>query len=151
MEHFVEPTVNKAQAHAAEVYKNMGLEGTSQRELIAGVIRRIISNTYQAKDAYAARAIDQLCDINEKTFQILSIMRSEMADYVSLPDEEAAKTAKTMVRIFTDTLERLANVLAQKEPEKAFDMIIADLKPVYNAWLPPGASVSGSGTVIDAN
>lgn len=145
------PIAPKAQAQAATAYKNMGLEGTSQRELIAGVIRKVINNTYQAKDSYKSRLLEEMCDINERSFQILDVMRIEMAEYIRLDNREAADTAKAMTNIFTQTLERLANVLNHPDPEKAFEAIIDDLKPVYKAWIPPTSHVAAgqNSTVID--
>jgi flagellin-specific chaperone FliS len=125
------------QNRAANSYKTTAIQSGSEREVMAALIAKIISDIYRARDAYVAGTLDAMCDITDKTCFALDVIRQDLLSDEVLRNPEAAPTAKFLYKTYGTVWRRLTSVLRAKNPAEEFDAIADLLKPVYKAWLPP--------------
>lgn len=145
------PNSSSQQNRAASTYKTTSIQSGSERELMATLIAKLISDIYRARDAYVANTLDIMCDINAKTCFALDVIREDLLSEEVMQNPEAAAPAKYLYKTYAEVWKRLTNVLRAEKPAEEFDAIAEMLKPVYKAWIPPTSHVAAgqNSTVID--
>ncbi len=113
---------------AATAYRTAYVNSISGFEIVVELYKGMISNVKQAKIAYQEGRLEAMCQLNEKTGKILIALQSHL-DF-----EKGGEAALYLNQLYNSVFASLARILRNKNPELAFDQIVAALWPVYQKW-----------------
>ncbi len=122
------PVGNNPYANAAGAYKQTQVNTISGMDVVVELYKGMIKNVEGAKKAYQDGKLDEMCRLNEKTFNILVGLQTHL-------DFDNGKDAADFLNGFYNTIfGALAKVHREPDPAKAFDDIIGAIEPVYKRW-----------------
>lgn len=121
---------NNANLHAkaATAYQTAYVSNVSGMDIVVELYKGMIGNIKQAKAAYQAGKLDEMCRLNDKTIKILVALQSHL-DF-----EEGADAAEYLNKFYNSIFASLTKILRKPSPERSFDQIIAAIEPVYQRW-----------------
>lgn len=115
-------------ANAAGAYKQTQVNTISGLDVVVELYKGMLKNIEGAKKAYENNKLDEMCRLNEKTFNILVGLQTHL-------DFDQGKDAAEFLNGFYNTVfGALAKVHREPDPAKAFDDIIGAIEPVYKRW-----------------
>ena len=119
---------NNPYKKAATAYRDTYVSNISGMEIVVELYKGMISNIENAKNAYTAGHLEKMCHLNDKTFKILIALQSNL-DY-----EKGGDAAVFLNQFYNSIFASLTKVLREKNPEQAFNQILASMRPVYQRW-----------------
>ena len=114
---------------AASAYNTTQSSAMSGFEILVELYKGMIGNINQAKAAYQNGKLDEMCNLNDKTFKIIQALRAHL-DF-----DQGGDTSLFLDQFYSKIFIALTKVLSQDEPEKAFDAVLAEIQPVYERWV----------------
>tara|TARA_R110002124_G_scaffold233406_1_gene398809 strand:- start:199816 stop:200343 length:528 start_codon:yes stop_codon:yes gene_type:complete len=115
-------------ASAAGAYRTTHVNTMSGMHIVVELYKGMISNVEQAKTAYLDGKLDQMCRLNDKTYNILVGLQTHL-DY-----EQGGEAAVFLNQFYNTIFGSLSKVLREPDTAQAFDDILAAIHPVYQRW-----------------
>lgn len=114
---------------AAMAYQKISHTSMSGFEIVVALYEGIIKNIEQAKNAYLEGKLDHMCNLNDKTYNILIALQSHL-DF-----EKGGEEAQYLNQFYNSIFTTLSRVLRAPEPAAEFDKILIHIQPVYKRWI----------------
>lgn len=113
---------------AANAYQTTGYTALSPIETVVALYRGIITNLDAAKISYQAKNLEEVCQLNEKTFRILAALQCHL-DF-----EHGGDTAPALDKFYTALFIHLAKVLEAPDPAAEYTYLGQTTREVYDKW-----------------
>lgn len=118
-----------AHYHATSAYSNVQSGSMSGFEVVAELYKGMIRFVGQAKSAYEAGNLEDMCFYIQKTNKILIALQS------NLNFEEGGEASVFLNDFYTDVFTKLFKILRSENPVAEFDAVHKMLVPVRDIWI----------------
>lgn len=119
---------NNPYEKAATAYRSAYVNNIDGFGIVVELYKGMMGNIEQAKNAYQAGQLEQMCRLNEKTNKILVVLQSHL-DF-----EQGGDAAIFLNQFYNSIFASLSKVLRTQDPEREFDRIRTSIEPVYQRW-----------------
>jgi flagellar biosynthetic protein FliS len=113
---------------AATAYRDTYVSNMSNFDIVVELYKGILKNVRQAKSAYQADKLDEMCGFVEKANRILIALQSHL-DF-----DNGGEASVFLNNFYNGIFSSLSSVLRTTNPEETFDRILENIQPIYEIW-----------------